>query len=200
METDEGRPPPVQTGAEAAPQQREAADGKPAASQAAPPRAAEQLVARSGAGTAAQVAANGGGGGMREPGAANGGTAAAEEEANGEANLAADELRPLAENLGFNLTSVLANPRETDSIFDFENFDPYLLLTEGFFSSEEGDQFDPSKLPPPPIPLPNITFESLAPFMHRTGDLQVGADGRAYLVWQGGCTVPTCQPRPRSGV
>ena len=107
---------------------------------------------------------------MREPGAANGDTAAAAAETIGEEDLAADELRPLAENLGFNLTSVLANPRETDSIFDF---DPYLLLTEGFFSSEEGDQFDPSKLPPPPIPLPNITFESLAPFMDRTGDLQV---------------------------
>jgi hypothetical protein len=94
------------------------------------------------------------------------------EEDDGE--LSVEELRALAENLNFNLTSVLQNPRgSTTKTFyeEMRDFDPFRFTFDNPFKEDFENELDAGKLPPPPVPLPPVTLDMFHNYIDRNGSL-----------------------------
>ena len=84
--------------------------------------------------------------------------------------LTIEELRQLAENPNFNLTSVLQNPRGSTAtsmssiLSELMEFDP----TKALFGDDFENELDHGRvLPPPPVPLPPVTADMFAGYLDR---------------------------------
>jgi len=84
------------------------------------------------------------------------------------------ELRQLAENPNFNLTSVLQNPREASArtlYAELLDFDPFQFAHDLFKDDFEHDLSPGAKLPPPPVPLPHVTADMFSSYLAKHGAL-----------------------------
>jgi hypothetical protein len=92
--------------------------------------------------------------------------------------LTVEQLRALAENPNFNLTSVLQNPRGAaqrslyEELMDFDPFNPWGTSDpDSFQGAEFENELEPGKLPPPPVPLPPVTLDMFQDYTDRRARL-----------------------------